>query len=164
MFNAPIPGQSLTKEPRNNAWERPPETADAEEAIVHHLTRLSQPEVLDNVIDAIDSGLPISTVTDLILTGAVANGIHSIDLSMAIAPVIHEHLLSVVQDSGIEFKEFFDEDTSKSTQTAALSKALENLRNTPVEEQDEGYDMMEEVLTSEQEDKPKEGLMKRRTV
>ena len=28
MFDAPIPGQSLTTEPKNYPWERPPEMSD----------------------------------------------------------------------------------------------------------------------------------------
>ena len=27
MFNAPVPGESLTDEPRNYPWENPPELA-----------------------------------------------------------------------------------------------------------------------------------------
>ena len=32
MFDAPIPGQSLTDEPGNYPWEHPPQTASIEEA------------------------------------------------------------------------------------------------------------------------------------
>ena len=40
MFNAPIPGQSLTSEPKNYAWERPPQYDLPEEALMFHLEKL----------------------------------------------------------------------------------------------------------------------------
>lgn len=162
MFEAPIPGQSLTKEPKNAAWERPPETADPDEAIGHHITRLSKPEVLDNFMDALELGLPVSVLTEMILTGAVSQGIHSIDISMMIAPVIQEHLVTLAEESGQDFKEFFDEDEDEEkSKGIALTKALENLENTPDSEKDEGYDLMKETLSQEPKEESK-GLMKRR--
>ena len=39
---APIPGQSLTDEPNNFAWERPPEYTDPNDAIIFHMDRLAE--------------------------------------------------------------------------------------------------------------------------
>ena len=47
---APIPGQSLTDEPNNFAWERPPEITDPDEAVVFHLDRLSEKPIVDSVL------------------------------------------------------------------------------------------------------------------
>lgn len=163
MFEAPIPGQSLTKEPKNAAWERPPETNNPDEAIGHHLKRLSDPEVLDNVVDALDIGIPVALLTEMILTGAVANGIHSIDISMMVAPVVHEHLLTLAEDSGVSFKEFFDEDgDEEKLKSKALTQALANLGETPDAEKDSGYEFMKETLEQEPEEPKSEGLMQRR--
>jgi len=45
MFSAPIPGQSLTSEPKNSTWENPPQIAE--------------PELSKNLISAVTA--PLST-------------------------------------------------------------------------------------------------------
>jgi hypothetical protein len=171
QFDAPIPGQSLTKEPRNAPWERPPETSSPDEAIVHHLTRMGTPKVLDSILDGVGQGIPVSMLTDLLLTGAVAQGIHSIDISMMIAPVIQDYIVNLLEEEGVEFKEFFednkDEDIRKSI---ALSAALTGLKNKKPEGSDEDDNGMEEEPESVEEEvmeaEPKRGggLMAREQV
>jgi hypothetical protein len=107
-FNAPIPGQSLTKAPKQFPWERPPVITDPEEAIQMHLTRISQPDQLEAVIGIFEmEDLSIKTVTNGIIRGAVANGIHSIDVGMFVAPVLHEFLKQATKAVGLEVDEGF---------------------------------------------------------
>lgn len=146
QLKAPIPGESLTEAPNKYAWERPPETVDPEKAIVHHIERLSQEKVQDNVLDALQMGLPVSYITDLALTGAVINGIHNIDVSLLIGPVIHEFVASIADASGLEYKEFFEEDKTKDT-SAVKQKAREGLRKAVdmAKDKDEGVRYLEEL-------------------
>lgn len=123
-FSGPIPGQSLTTEPKNYAWERPPEITDPEEAIQMHLTRLSQPEMLDAVLTTIElEDLDIKTVTTGILRGAVAKGIHSIDVGMMVAPVIHEFIKQATQAMGIEADDGFVDKKAKALEREAIIAA-----------------------------------------
>lgn len=168
-FDGAIPGQSLTGSPRQFAWERPPETADPEVAIIHHINRLSQPEIEDNVLDAIQFGLPISYLTDLALTGGVAQGIHSIDVSLVIAPVVHEYIRSMAESSGLPYKEFFRQDSDTITPETRKELALEAVREAldKAPEDDPGTNFLRELEeTAEDEnvqefsqEKPKKGLM-----
>ena len=116
-FSAPIPGQSLTTPPKNFAWERPPEITDPEEAIQMHLTRISQPEMMDAVLTAIDlQDLDIQTVTNGIIRGAVSKGIHSIDVGMMVAPVIHEFIKQATKAVGIEADDGFVDKKAKAAE------------------------------------------------
>jgi hypothetical protein len=174
QFDAPIPGQSLTNEPKNHPWERPPETSNPDEAIVHHLTRLGQPKVLNSILDAVGQGIPVSMLTDLLLTGAVAQGIHSIDISMMVAPVVQDYIVNLLEEEGVEFKEFFEEDNDDDVlQSIALSGAISGLK----ESKTKGKDDTESAMKAEpkvkpgemeepMEDKPKRGggLMSRKEV
>jgi hypothetical protein len=175
QFDAPIPGQSLTNEPKNHPWERPPETSNPDEAVVHHLTRLGQPKVLNSILDAVGQGIPVSMLTDLLLTGAVAQGIHSIDISMMVAPVIQDYIVNLLEEEGVEFKEFFEEDNDDDVlQSIALSGAISGLRESS---KSKGKDDTESAMKAEpkvkpdeieepMEDKPKRGggLMSRKEV
>ena len=58
-LQAAIPGQSLTDEPRNFPWERPPEIVDPDEAIRYHIDRVSKEDVIDNIFFALEFGVPV---------------------------------------------------------------------------------------------------------
>jgi len=168
QFDAPIPGQSLTNEPKNHPWERPPETSNPDEAIVHHLTRLGNPKVLDSILDGVAQGMPVSLFTEMVLTGAVSQGIHSIDISMMIAPVIQDYIVTLLEDEGVEFEEFFEEDGDEDIRKSiALSSAITGLKTKKPEADD--LESAEVTPTSMEEkapeDKPKRGgLMSRKEV
>jgi hypothetical protein len=107
---APIPGQSLTDEPNNFAWERPPEISDPDEAVVFHLDRLSEKPIIDSVLHLLQMGFPVDVLTRSILTGAVGSGMHSIDVSLLISPVIEEEIAYMGTTAGINFKDTFGND------------------------------------------------------
>ena len=105
MFNAPIPGQSLTTEPKNYPWENPPEYPNPKDALMWHMDRLDNPETTKACLGLLELGLDVVTLTEGILRGAVADGIHTIDTSLIIAPIIHEYLTGTADAAGIEYKE-----------------------------------------------------------
>ena len=168
QFDAPIPGQSLTSTPKNSPWERPPETADPDEAIVHHLTRIGKPKMLDSILDGVGKGIPVSFITDMMLTGAVSQGIHSIDVSMMIAPVVHDYISNLLEEEGVEFDEFFPEDDDEDVRKSiALSGAISGLKKGTHMEDDLESAEPEESVEEEmmEEEIPKRGgLMSRETI
>tara|TARA_R110000764_G_scaffold198076_1_gene283327 strand:- start:52 stop:633 length:582 start_codon:yes stop_codon:yes gene_type:complete len=109
-LNGPIPGQSLTDEPSGFAWERPPETADPNVAIKMHLDKFSDDAFLDSALYLMQLGIPISTLTSTALTVAQGNGIHSVDVSLLIAPVIHKQFKVLADSAGIEYEEYMPQD------------------------------------------------------
>lgn len=149
LLKAPIPGQSLTDEPKNYPWENPPEITDPEEAIAMHMSKFNDPEVIDNMLDLLDVGFPVRALAESILTASVAAGWHSIDLSLIVAPFIHEHIISMANEAGISYVEGFEKDEEAEQEKERqfiLAKAREMLKSTPKEERDAGYDMAMESL------------------
>ena len=155
-LQAAIPGQSLTDEPRNFPWERPPEIVDPDEAIRYHIDRVSQEDVIDNIFFALEFGVPVKNLTDSLMTGAVSQGIHSIDVSMIAAPIVRKFISKAADTAGVDYKEEFepDDDTSPMQRAAILVSAA---RATPKEEQDAGYDLLREAgEATQQEAEPQE--------
>ena len=105
-----IPGQSLTSEPKNATYENPPEMTNPEDAVFWHLDSLSEPDKLEALLDAMELGLDVVTLTEGILRGAVAAGRHSIDVSLIVAPIIHEFIKTTADKAGIDYEEGFPED------------------------------------------------------
>ena len=63
MFEAPIPGQSLTNEPKNYPWENPSRLTTPEDALVYHLERLNQPKRIEAMLDFLQLDIDVVTMT-----------------------------------------------------------------------------------------------------
>jgi len=113
-LNGPIPGQSLTSEPKGSAWERPPEMSDPGDAARWHIGRLREAEAMEATLDVLELGVDVVTLTKGILRGAVAEGVHSVDISMVIAPLIHESIRGVAEAAQIDFNEGLAKDDDRS--------------------------------------------------
>ena len=168
MFSAPIPGQSLTSEPRSYAWENPPEYSTPEDALMWHLENLDDPKKTEAMISLMGLGLDITTMTEGILRGAVADGRHTIDVSMIIAPVIHEYIVGVAEAANIEYNEGFEEDELDLDNMKSIinkqqaSKILEEVsEGEEIDLPDAPEEMMMEEEQPVEEEKPM-GLMSRR--
>lgn len=155
-FMAPIPGQSLTDEPKNYAWERPPEITDHNEAVKYHIERIQDEDVIDNVFFALEFGVPVKTLSEAMMTGAVGNGIHTIDTSLIIEPVVREYIIRLADQAKIEYKVMFEQDEPDPEERAALL-VRKAINQTPEEERDQGIDFLEDVATTmESEEAPEE--------
>ncbi len=171
MFNAPIPGQSLTSEPKNYAWERPPQYDLPEEALMFHLEKLDEPKKIEAVVTLLSLGLDIKTLTEGILRNGVAEGRHSIDVSLLIAPVVHEFILGVAKSAGVEYDEGLDEgeeiDIEGTRNQISKKKAAKILAKYEKEEEIELPEVPKEEPQVEEEVEIKEqpkGLMARGVV
>ena len=125
MFNAPIPGQSLTTEPKGFPWERPPEITDPEEAIQMHLARIAKPEMLDGILDLIEvDDLDLKSITTGIMRGAVSKGMHSVDVALLIAPVVHEFIKQGAIAFGLNPDDGFENKEEKAEYAKARNSSL----------------------------------------
>ena len=180
-FEAPIPGQSLTGEPKQYPWESPPELDKVEDVIKFYIDKLSSQEVMDDLFIALDEEFPLNILVKSILTTGVMEGVHSIDVSMIVAPVLHEYILGAAKIQGVKVKErptTKDEELSEKEKATLAASIERGLEKSPKE--DMGREVLEEALSfvqgkaekPEQEEMPMEeeampeekpmGLMSRR--
>jgi hypothetical protein len=166
QFDAPIPGQSLTTEPKNFAWERPPEIVDPELAIQYHLEKLSRPAAVEGILDTMEVlEVDIATLTKGYLRAQVAEGIHSIDVSLVVAPVVHEFIKQIATTAGIDFDEGFEDKTrtknaKRKREEESAKRYIKNLGVSPRE-------LVEDAEVEAEEDSvevPTKGLMSRETM
>tara|TARA_R100001509_G_scaffold124305_1_gene77910 strand:+ start:405 stop:932 length:528 start_codon:yes stop_codon:yes gene_type:complete len=112
-FDAPIPGQSLTDTPKNAPYERPPEIVDPMEAIDAHIDNLNKDGAMEDVLYFLEMGVDLQTMVQGILRSGVVAGIHSIDVSLIIAPIIHEYIKGFAEAVDLEFDEGFENKEAK---------------------------------------------------
>lgn len=169
MFNAPIPGESLTREPKNAPYEQPPEINDPEDALIYHIDRLTNERRMKAAMLFLEEGIDIRTLTEGILRKGVFDGIHSIDVSLIIAPAVHEYIKTTADMAGVDYKEGFETDEEDSKLDYEINKtrarkALAKINAEPKKpvESFEEEPMMDEPMMVEEEtvSKPK-GLMAR---
>ena len=109
QFNRPVPGQSLTSTPKGAPYERPPEINDPVKALDYHLDILDNPKAVEQAMFMLEMGVDLSTLVEGITRNAVMEGIHSIDISLIVAPVIHEYLKGYADSLGVKYDEGFED-------------------------------------------------------
>lgn len=105
LLDGPIPGQSLTSEPGNRPWENPPKMNTIEETIEFYMNRLSNPEMMNRMLDILEeTDLPVTVLVEVLTMGGVMQGLHSVDLSVLVAPVLIEFIKGAAEQAGIDFE------------------------------------------------------------
>ena len=100
-FNAPPPGHSLTSEPQKWAWEKPPEYTVPEEAMAWVVGRIEQPEVEENFLRLMLSGVPIEAITNTITFTGFTEGYWSPDMSELLKMPIAMHFMGLALENNI---------------------------------------------------------------
>tara|TARA_B110000879_G_scaffold167661_1_gene216811 strand:- start:46 stop:543 length:498 start_codon:yes stop_codon:yes gene_type:complete len=157
FLDAPIPGQSLTTEPKSRPWEQPPKYTTTEEALSFYIPRLSDAELMAPMVDVMEDGTTVVAVADMIQSSGVMNGLHTLDVGILISPVLVELLITQAQLADIEYK--IGTEKSDSPDSSLVRKAVDKSSESYF---DESYDE-EEVMIEETPEVESEGIMSRRT-
>lgn len=159
-FDRPIPGQSLTAEVGSRPWQQPPQYTTVEEALDFYVPRLANPEIIENLYNVMESGIPLTTIAEAMQVAGVMEGKHSIDVGVLVMPVLIETMAYLAEEADIEYNVGSNktEDTDEvSDSTMAAVKEKLNKKGITVEKP-------ETVIEEEpQEEKPTGGLMARRS-
>ena len=124
QFNRPVPGQSLTSTPKGAPYERPPEINDPVKALDYHLDILDNPKAVEQAMFMLEMGVDLSTLVEGITRNAVIEGMHSIDISLIVAPVIHEYLKGYADSLDINYDEGFEDKEQDERISYARNEAL----------------------------------------
>jgi hypothetical protein len=123
-LRAPIPGMSLTTEPGNRPWENPPKLVTVEDAIEHYAQNLLDPDKADAILNAMAEDISIESMADMVTTSAVMNGLHTIDVSVLVTPVVQEMLRYVGDVNEVEYVESYEEKEKKNQMPMHLIKKV----------------------------------------
>ena len=124
QFNRPVPGQSLTSTPKGAPYERPPEINDPVKALDYHLDILDNPKAVEQAMFMLEMGVDLSTLVEGITRNAVIEGMHSIDISLIVAPVIHEYLKGYADSLDVNYDEGFEDKEENERISYARNEAL----------------------------------------
>jgi len=160
MIDAPIAGQSLTTELGNRPWEQPPQYSTVEEALQYYIPRLTNPEMIEDLFNVMETGIPLTTLANAIQSSGVMEGKHSLDVGILIMPVLMETMAYLAEESGIEYVAGTNKKIgSDKPSNAAIARAIAMVKKEKGESSEE---LKEEVQTEMELEEPSGGLMSRR--
>tara|TARA_R100001509_G_scaffold163191_1_gene136946 strand:- start:887 stop:1408 length:522 start_codon:yes stop_codon:yes gene_type:complete len=132
-FDAPIPGQSLTDEPGNYPWEHPPQYTNPEEAMAFLYDRVTEPEVVEQIIGMLDSGVPVEAIVRVMTFSGFLNGKFNPDLAFVLVQPLMNMVSAIGIRAGIEKLTLSLEDLSNKdfiSNIAELKSAREKIEQT----------------------------------
>lgn len=163
-LSSPIPGQSLTAELGASSWQQPPKYNTVDEALEFYSPKLLDEGFQDQMFDVMELGTPLTTMANALQSGAVMEGLHTIDVGMLILPVLVEMMAYLADKEGIDYvlgtERRVDEDKISSSK---VGLALNRLRK-DMDKPDEEMETMEaeEAPSMDMPEEQPAGLMARR--
>jgi GH24 family phage-related lysozyme (muramidase) len=109
FFNAPVPGQSLTKAPGALPFEQPAEYSDPNAALEFVWDSLKSTEQSTKIVELLKVGhetdrpaLSVQGLAKTLVTGGFAEGKWSPDTALLMEPVVMAQIAAVAKDAGLE--------------------------------------------------------------
>lgn len=164
LVDGPIAGMGLTHELGGRPWQKPPQYNTVEEALQYYIPRFSNPKLMEDLLDVMELGIPLTVIADTMQSGATMEGVHTVDVGLLVIPVLIEMMAYMGDEAGVEYdlglEERIDDDKISQTKIALAIKRLKEKMPEEFERtEDENTNTTEEV---EEETPELGGLMARR--
>ena len=106
----PVPaGISWTAPPKGRPWTTPPRLVNVSDVAQGYIDNLSSAGMMNNILDVIETEVPLAAMAEAIMLSSVNKGIHTIDTGILVMPVIIEMLKTVAELHGTKYTIFPDE-------------------------------------------------------
>ena len=158
MVSYTPPGISWTAPEKSRPWQQPPQLTDVSRVALYYIATVSDPEMMDDLLDSVETTVPLAVIAEAMMMNGVANGVHTLDAGILVMPVIIEMLQSLAIAHDTEFVIYpddYDKNVKVSNRVArlAVQKAMKKVEGVESKEEDEPM--------PEEDEKPK-GLMSKR--
>jgi len=134
-FSAPIPGMSLTTEPKSRPWESPPKMTSLSEVVDYYSERLSDPTVIGPLLRIVKKGVPIHDLSMGFTKVGLMQGLHTVDVGVLASPVITEIIKTAAELNDVDYVLTMEEADSKNTIDKDVAEdAFEMIQTSGLEE------------------------------
>tara|TARA_R100000388_G_scaffold8448_1_gene7660 strand:+ start:559 stop:1032 length:474 start_codon:yes stop_codon:yes gene_type:complete len=144
MFDAPIPGQSLTHELGARPWQQPAQLTNIDDVVNYYMARMTTEEFMEQLIDVLELGIPVTSLANIVQLNGVMEGKHSIDAGILVGPLLIELIMMLAESAGIDYVSGLEDPNKDKTSDIKLAKfaneygkALENIDVEALAEDDE---------------------------
>lgn len=147
--SGPIPGANFTSDTRNWPWHRPPDITNLDEGLEYIMKRLTETADGKRYMSLIESGVKITTITDIVVTLGVGRGKFTPDFAILLAGPVARMLEIMAKSYGVDYNLGIDKPDFY--HTAVTYKKVQDMNAPEVEE--------EEVQEEEEAPVESQGLM-----
>ena len=148
-FDAPIPGQSLTNEPGNAAWEHPAQFADVDSAMEFVMKKLTNQNMNEQILLMLKNKIPVEAITRLVVFGGFVEGKWTVDVATLITPLVMQLIAAMGMRAKVKEMNISMADRSN-------GQFMKDMANLEVLQKQASEDITEEL-----EQMPQEGMMAR---
>lgn len=120
MFSAPIPGESLTREPGSTPWERPPQYTDLNEAAEDLFDKILQNSA--EIVLSLEAGASAEALAKVMLFGGFSKGKFTPDLALLLAPIAIAMIAAVGHKMGARGMKLREPNKKREDNLRALHK------------------------------------------
>lgn len=130
----PIPGQSLTNDPKNPyLWEQPPEFTDPQRAMLQIFETLTEKDTLSNTLLSLVKGVSVIDISSIILYTGFLEGKWNPDLMTLLMEPTMYMVMYLGDQAGINYDMDSKKETNKDEpegqqQVESLTKSLDELK------------------------------------
>ena len=102
VLGAAIPGQSLTSNPGQFPYEKPPMTSNPVDAADALVETMLQPHAQKAIAQLLDIGASAEMIASSYVLGGVAEGLFDVDVAEIIKPALILHIVGIADDLALE--------------------------------------------------------------
>jgi len=109
--DGPIPGENFTSDTKNYPWHRPPEMTDINDSIDYIVKKiLGEKKRSTGLVTMMEMGVPIATITDIVLTQGISKGKWTVDMALLMAGPVARIFEMMAKASGVKYTMGIEED------------------------------------------------------
>lgn len=137
LLGAAIPGQSLTANPGQFPYEKPPLVSNPRQALKALVNSISTEKASKEISSLLDAGITVETLASAFVVGGVSEGLFNPDVAEMIKPLLVGYITKIGDDKGVEdfdvLNKFPDKEMSEQDSIELMSKIspskFEKLKN-----------------------------------
>ena len=127
-FNAPIPGESLTRDPEQRfPWEQSPQITDVDTAIKEIFITLTEKNSLVELLNILNNGQPVDEIAQVIAYRGMTVGKYNSDLMLLLLEPLMYLIIAIAEEYEIDpvIYEGMDNDIADAEDTQASMAKLQ---------------------------------------
>lgn len=150
------PGVSFTAPEKSRKWQQPPKYVKVTDVVQHYMELISSDESANDLLDVLETGVPLSVIAEGMMLASVGEGVHTIDAGILAMPVIMEMMKTIAMLHDIETKDYnSDYDKEEKMSNRVVRQAIDQVFKT--------IEPVAEKVKPVVEAAPTTGLMARKT-
>lgn len=160
VFDLPVPGMGMTHEVGARPWQQPAQYTEIDDVTQFYLAKMEDEAFNDNVLNLLETKMPVTMIANAMQTTGVMNGVHSIDVGMLTLPIIMEMIMFLADSQDIEYVTGTERDIESEVKDTTINLAVDKVYDT---DSLTPQDNIEEENNIEAENEMPTGLMARRS-